>query len=183
MKRWFKFKYPKIMLLVICIILAYLVFRNPDVLRFISNLRTLGYLGTFIAGIFFAFGFSAPFAAGYFITLNPGNVWLAGGIGGLGALTGDLLIFNFIRISFKKEIESIKKTKLISEIDVFLNESIFKKARIYLMYAIVGLIIASPFPDEIGVIMLAGLTRIKVSVLAVVSFILNTLGILLLLWI
>ena len=49
------------------------------------------------------------------------------------------------------------------------------------MYAFVGILIASPLPDEIGVIMLAGLTKINFKILAIISFILNTLGILIIL--
>jgi len=183
MKRLFKFKYPKLALLVICIILAYIVFKNPYVSGFVSNLGILGYFGTFIAGILFAFGFSAPFAAGYFITLNPGNIWIAGIVGGAGALAGDMFIFNFIKTSFKKEFENLKKTKATRKIEGFLKDSIGKKARLYVMYALAGLFIASPLPDEIGVIMLAGMTRINAKVLAVISFILNTLGIIIILWI
>jgi len=44
-----------------------------------------------------------------------------------------------------------------------------------------GILIASPLPDEAGVIMLAGLTKIKSNVFAILSFSLNTAGILILL--
>ena len=49
------------------------------------------------------------------------------------------------------------------------------------MYAFAGILIASPLPDEAGVTMLAGLTKISVKSLALISFILNTLGIIILL--
>ena len=49
------------------------------------------------------------------------------------------------------------------------------------MYAVAGLIIASPLPDEAGIILLAGLTKIKASILAPISLAMNTLGILILL--
>ena len=52
----------------------------------------------------------------------------------------------------------------------------------YFVPVLAGFIIASPLPDEIGVIMLAGLTKIKIGILVVLSLILNTLGILVLLW-
>jgi uncharacterized membrane protein YdjX (TVP38/TMEM64 family) len=44
-----------------------------------------------------------------------------------------------------------------------------------------GFFIASPLPDEIGVSLLAGFTRIEEKKFALVSFALNTLGIIVLL--
>ena len=181
MKRLFKFKYPKIAVLSIFIILSYYIFKNPDVSGFISSLGALSYLGTFIAGIFFAFGFSSPLSAGFFIVLNPSNLWLAGITGGLGALFGDLIIFNLIRFSFQGEFNRLKKSGIIRKFDGFVDYEIGKKIRIYLMYIFAGFLIASPLPDEIGIIMLAGLTRIKQKILAVLSFVLNSVGILILL--
>jgi len=61
------------------------------------------------------------------------------------------------------------------------SRNVNEKIRIYLMYAFAGILIASPLPDEAGVTMLAGLTKISVKSLALISFILNTLGIIILL--
>jgi len=185
LKRWnlFKLRYPKIFLLFIAIILAYIIFRNPNIQSFVSGLGNLKYLGIFIAGMLFSFGFTSPFAAGFFITLNPENILLTGIIGGVGALLSDLLIFSLIKLSFKDEFERLEKTKIIKDIKKEIEQDFGKKIKVYLMYAIAGIMIASPLPDEIGVIMLAGLTKIKVNKLSVISFILNTLGILILLWI
>lgn len=181
MKTLFKLKYPKIFLLILFIILAYVIFSNPKVSGFISSLDNLKYLGIFIAGIFFTFGFSSPFSAGFFITSNPDNILLAGVIAGFGAMLGDLFIFNLIRFSFIDEFQKLKKTKIAREINSVIEKDFGKKIKNYLMYTFVGILIASPLPDEIGVIMLAGLTKIKQNLLAIISFILNTIGILILL--
>jgi uncharacterized membrane protein YdjX (TVP38/TMEM64 family) len=179
----FRFQYPKIFLLVLTMILAYIIFRNPAIQSGISQLGSLKYLGSFIAGILFAFGFTAPFAAGFFITLNPNNILLTGIVGGVGALISDLLIFSFIKVSFEDEFRRLKNTKFIKKFDKTIEQTINKKLKRYILYTIAGIVIASPLPDEIGVIMLAGLTKIKFNVLSVISFILNTIGILILLWI
>ncbi len=179
----FKFKYPKLVILILSIILAYLIFSNSNAKSFILGLGEFSYFGTFIAGMLFSFGFTSPFSAGFFIVLNPENILLTGVIGGVGALLSDLLIFSFIRVSFKDEFKRLEKTRLIKGIKIEIEEDFGKKIKVYLMYAIAGIMIASPLPDEIGVIMLAGLTKIKLNVLSVISFILNTLGILILLWI
>jgi len=180
-KRAWKFKYPRILVLIIMILLAYLIFREPPVNSFVSNLGSLSELGIFIAGMLFSFGFTAPFAAGFFITLNPENIFLAGIIGGLGALISDFLIFSFIRISFKREFNQLKKTKPIKFLSFEIEKKFEKKVKIYLLYIFAGILIASPLPDEIGIIMLADLTKIKPYTLAILSFILNTGGIIILL--
>src|SRR4030042_2552473 len=177
----FKFKYPKITILVIMILLAYVLFKNPSISDFFSHFENLNYLGAFIGGIFFAFGFTAPLSVGLFLSLNPQNLLIASIFGGLGALISDLFIFKFIKISFADEFKKLKKTKTIKRLEKVINDSLGEKIKIYLMYIFAGILIASPLPDEFGIIMLAGLTKINFKILIVLSFILNTLGILLIL--
>ena len=176
----FGFRYPKTALLIITIIIACIIFKNPFINEFVGSLGNLSYFGVFIAGVLFAFGFTAPFAAGFFITLNPSNILAAGIVGGLGALLSDLFIFSFIRISFEDEFKRLGKTKLIKKTETSIERNFGKKLKNYLIYALAGFLIASPLPDELGVIMLAGLTKIKVDILAIISFILNTTGIIIL---
>jgi len=178
-----KFRYPKLAAFVLCIILAYIVFRNPDVSGFISHLGGFGYLGIFIAGIFFTFGFSTPFSVGFFLTASPENIFLAAILGGLGALLGDLFIFKFVRMNFMDEFKRLEKTKLIREADYLITHYLRHKIKVYLLYLFAGVIIASPLPDEAGILILAGLSHIKARVLGLISFIFNTLGILVMLMI
>jgi len=183
MKRLFKFRYPKILALIIIIVAAYFLFTNPAVAGFMSSLNSWGYFGAFIGGLFFSFGFTSPIAMGFFLTLNPENIWLAGILGGFGAMLVDLLIFKFIRFSFMDEFLRLEHTKIMKEIGYLIENTAGHKIKIYLMYALAGFFIASPLPDEAGVIMLAGLTRIRADILAIISFVLHMLGILILLWI
>ncbi len=180
MKRLFKFKYPKIALLIVAIILAYYIFRQPAVAQFLSSLGTLKYLGVYLAGMLISFGFTAPFSVGFFIALTPENIWIATIIGGLGAMTSDVLILKFIRFSFQDEFDRIRKTKTFNKINFFFNQTLGKMS-VYLMYVFAGILIASPLPDEAGVTILAGITKIKVYTLAIIGFVLNSLGIFILL--
>ena len=174
--RLFNFKYPKIICLILAIVFAYVLFKNPAVSGFVSHLGSLSYLGVFVAGLLFAFGFTAPFAAGFFITLHPANIWLAGIAGGTGALIADMIIFKFIRVSFKGEVSKLKKTYVMKKTGELIERSIGVRLKLYLMYALAGIMIASPLPDEAGVIMLAGLTKIKLGTMMKISFVLNTAG-------
>ncbi|MBP7708585.1 hypothetical protein KA107_02775 [Candidatus Pacearchaeota archaeon] len=178
MKGLFKFKYPKIGLLIICMILAYFVFSNTVVANFFNQHISERYLFYFLFGILFTFGFTTPFAVGFFIISNPENIFLAAIVGGLGALLADLLIFKIIRFSFMEEFNRLKKTKQFKFLIRHTILHLPNRIRVYLLYALSGLVIASPLPDELGIIMLAGLSDIKLKYLAAVSFIFNTLGIL-----
>jgi len=94
-------------------------------------------------------------------------------VGGLGALIGDIIIFRFVkdRVSehFAYLIKASRSERLFS---------IFKLKLFHWIIPFVGaLIIASPLPDEIGVTML-GLSKMKSLHFILLSFILNSAGIL-----
>jgi len=62
-----------------------------------------------------------------------------------------------------------------------MNSHISHKIKAYMLYGVIGLLIASPLPDEIGVVLLAGLNHVKQKIFATASFILHIIGIFLLL--
>lgn len=185
----FGYKYPKLTGLAIAIVLAYVIFSNPAVADFVSNIENIGYIGIFIAGMLLPLGFTAPFAVGLLVTLNVENIFIFSLIAGLGAVLSDFLIFHFIRLSFMEEIKRLEKTRIIKDVEYEVNElnglvihyHIVKHFKIYLMYVFAGFIIASPLPDEVGVSMLAGFTKIRQNIFIPMSFLLHTLGIFILL--
>ena len=185
MKKLFKFKHTKLFIILLMIVLAYFVFSDAKVQVLVDKLGNYSYLGSFIAGIFFSFGFLAPFAVGFFVTLkieSINQIIINAMVGGLGAMIADLAIFRIIKFSFMNEFRRLEKTKSILEINNLFHKGLIHKIRIYLLYVFAGVVIASPLPDEIGVSMLAGLTKIKINNLGIISFILNTIGIIVLIF-
>ena len=176
-KKLFSFKYPKLFLLLLSIVLAYYIFTRPGVQNIIYGLDKSSYLGIFIAGILIVFGFSSPFSIGFFILAKPENLLLAILIGGVGAVVGDLLIFKAIKFSFMDEFKELEKTEIIKTIEKAVKHNKNILIRHYLLYIFGGIILASPLPDEIGISMLAGLTTIKASTIAWTGFILHSLAI------
>ena len=167
-------KYPKFLLLFITFIIAYILFSGRDYGPFQEFIIVLGYAGTFVAGILFAYGFTAaPATAVFLILAKHQNIYLASAIGGIGALIGDLLIFSFIRQSFADEIKKMAREKIVH---YFSNKvpGIIKK---YTLPVAAGFIIASPLPDEIGVTMLAASKVISAKMFSIMSYLLNTAGI------
>ncbi|MEK6842496.1 MAG: hypothetical protein AABX84_01660 [Nanoarchaeota archaeon] len=176
MKKLFKFRYPKLTLLALSIAAAYFLFSLDVVREFMNSLGVAGYVGVFIAGFLFSFGFTTPFAIGALITMQPQNIFLYSLIGGFGGMLADLVIFGMIRFSFMDEFKKFIKIKSARKISS-LKPTLSKKIKYYLLYVFAGIVIASPFPDEVGVSMLAGLGHIKPTSLIFISFILHTLGV------
>ncbi len=153
---------------------------------FISKIGIVGYVVTsfkdyyiitsFIAGIFFTSIF----------TLAPSSVTLVhlaktapiGSVvfwGGLGAMCGDLILFLFIKDRFA---DDLKRALKPYHIKYFLKSLHFGFMR-WLSPVIGALLIASPLPDEFGITLL-GMSKIKASVLMPIAFVMNMLGIYLL---
>src|SRR3989344_3878099 len=114
---FFRYKYPKLIILCLSIILAYIVFSDPSFSSYVSGLQKFGYVGVFFAGIFFSFGFSSPFAIGYFLTVQPPSILIAFLVGGFGSLIADIFFFKIIKSSFIDEFENLKKEKPIREMN------------------------------------------------------------------
>ena len=169
-----KIKYPKFLLLIGTFALAYALLSGKELAPLRNALISLGYIGTFLAGICYSYGFTAgPATAVFLIVAREQNILLAGFIGGLGALAGDLVIFRIIRHSFADEIKKLSKEKIM----IAINQKIPYKARKYCFLLVASFIIASPLPDEIGVCMLAASRTISTKAFSVVSYLLNTGGI------
>lgn len=174
-----KIKYPKLLLVVLTFVLAYLLLKGKEFLVFRGFLESLGFIGTFFAGILFVYGFTAAFGTAALIILakNQGIVF-AGLVAGFGAMVGDLLIFKFLRYTLADEIDLLSKEKVFPKFDGELSTKLKK----YLFPLFGGLIIASPLPDEIGVSLLAMSYNISTRNFIIMSYILNTAGIFLILF-
>ena len=169
-----KIKYPKLILLALTFIIAYILFRGRAFLPFHNFLLSLGYLGSFLAGVLFVYGFTAaPATAILLILAKEQNILLAGFIAGFGSLIGDLLIFSLIRYSFADEFEKLSKERVFLYVK---NKTphVFRK---YLVPVLAGFIIASPLPDEIGISLLAASKTISIRTFSIISYMLNSAGI------
>jgi hypothetical protein len=176
---WVEFKYPKFVLLIFTFVLAYMLFSGSELAWFREQVTALGYVGSFLAGVFYAYGFTAAPATGVFLLLaKHQNIWLAGILAGFGALLADLVIFKFIRSSFSDEIEHLANEPLTQ----YFHSRMPNILKRYLIPVIGCALIASPLPDELGVTLLA-VSTMSARVFAAFSYVLNTAGILIILYI
>ncbi|MCX8159172.1 MAG: hypothetical protein N3D20_02695 [Candidatus Pacearchaeota archaeon] len=173
-----KIKYPKFILFLLTVIIAYIIFKNREIPFIQNHILPLSYFGVFISGTLFTFGFtSAPATALFLLFAENVNPIIAALIGGAGALLADSLIFLFIRTSFKDEIIKLEHEKIIH----YIETKIPSKIKRIILPIIAGLIIASPLPDEIGISMLAAYRTISPKFFASISYLMNTIGILIIL--
>jgi len=174
-----KIKYPKFLTLILIFILTYILFSGKSFEVFHSFIVSLGYVGAFISGLLFVFGFTAPIATAILLVLSSNlNIFIAGFLAGFGALLGDLIIFKFIRLSFKEEIDFFRNEKIYLKLKSFIPESIRKHKYVkYFMIGFAGLFIAAPLPDEIGISIIAMFRNISELTFILLSFVLNTIGI------
>jgi hypothetical protein len=99
-------------------------------------------------------------------------------IGGLGALLSDYLLFQFIRVTFQDEINKLIQSRAFSWVNGKVREHLPPKVVFYISAGIAGLVIASPLPDEIGVTILSFMATVRERTFIIISFSLNTIGIL-----
>ena len=140
----------------------------------LGSARELKIIGSFISGIFFVSVFTAIPATVIIAELAETNsILLVSLFGGLGALFGDLIIFRFIKDNLSEDFcYLLKKTGSGRFFSIF-KLRLFK----WIVPFIGALVVASPLPDEIGLAMM-GFSKMKTSLFIPVSFILNSLGIL-----
>lgn len=172
-----QWKYKHTVFLLISIVLFFALFRTAPVEEFLSNVGSYGYLGAIIAGIFFVLTFTVVPATVVLFHIgatlgSPATAFFAG----IGAVMGDYLIFRFLRDRVFEELQPIFLRCGGAAIARCLKRPYLR----WLAPVLGALIIASPFPDEIG-IGLMGISRVKNWQFLIISFFLNSLGILLLL--
>ncbi|MEM5829736.1 MAG: hypothetical protein QW040_03165 [Candidatus Aenigmatarchaeota archaeon] len=174
MRRRIRYKYKNLFFLGLSTFIAVFSLRNVFAREMLTSyLSSLGYFGTFVAGIFFTYGLTAPVAASVFILLSKTvNPFVASILGAFGAVLGDYLIFRFVKFNLVKEIDDLMSKGGIKLKEIRLSGK-FRK----IVPVIAGFIIASPLPDEIGSA-LFGLSEFETKRFLYFSYFLNLIGIL-----
>ncbi len=167
-----------IAILIVSIFAAGYFLASPDFHKVIEGLNSMGYLGAFIAGLFFSSMFTTvPATVSLFILGNSLNPLIIAPIAAVGAMLADFLIFSIIKYKLahhygifdrlllwfreRRTVKYIKKHKVLK----------------YSIPAIGAFIIASPLPDELGIAIL-GASKYNTKHFFIVAFLMNMLGIL-----
>ncbi len=156
------------------IFIAIILMKLGLVDRLLSFFDSYEVLMSFVAGIFFTSAFTIGPSSIVLVSLADSNpLWVLVISGGLGAMFGDALLFLFIKDRFALDLLHIfKKSKLTRELWKSLHFGFMK----WLLPLVGALVIISPLPDEIGLALL-GFSRMRLTLLLPIAFVMNSLGI------
>ena len=173
-EKWHRYHYKNLFYLLIGFICAAILFKIPIFRSFFLHLGNYGILGAFAGGMLFVSTFTVSIGVVILLFLaksfNPIEIGI---IAGLGAVLSDLTIFYSIRSkSFVEEIKHFFAYFGGDKISHLIHTKYFS----WTLPVIGALIIASPLPDEIG-ISLMGIAKMKTFNFILLSFILNSIGI------
>lgn len=165
-----------ILIIAVSIAFAALMVKTGIVVEILASTEGFGFVGSFIAGLFFTSIFTtAPAIAAFSEIAHMQEILPVALFGAAGAVVGDLIIFRFVRDRFSGHLLELfgqrhtgKRVRALFKLRLFRWVSLF----------VGGLIIASPLPDELG-IGLFGFSRIKTIWFIPLSFVFNFAGIML----
>lgn len=146
--------------------------------QFLLKLGGFEYVGAFFAGMLFVSTFTVATGALILLILAENlPLFPMAVVAGGGGVIGDLLIFYFVKDRLTDEIEDLYEKFGGRHLTHILHTDYFR----WTLPLVGAIIIASPLPDEIGV-SLMGISKMKTYKFIGISFLLNTAGILIVLW-
>jgi uncharacterized membrane protein YdjX (TVP38/TMEM64 family) len=175
MTRWRRWKYHNLGIALLGLIITILVLRIEVIHNILLSLGDLGYFGALIAGALFVSTFTAPTGAVVLLILAERlDLLELVFIAGFGGVLGDLIVFKFFKNNLAKEIGY-----LYHELGGHHLKKVWQSPYFNWTLPVIGaLIIASPLPDELGVSLL-GLSKMKTWQFIAISFAMNMLGVIL----
>lgn len=174
---WLKnYKYKNLTLIFISTLFTIFLSKYNPLNNGLLNLHYIPLVGSFIAGFLYVSAFTATLGvlmlSDLSATLHPVEIALLAGLGGAVA---DFFIFRFFKNNLLSEITPIYN-RLGGQ---RLTKLMYHRLLRWSLPIIGAAIIASPFPDEVGVGLL-GISKIKSYQFVVLSFILDATGVFLL---
>lgn len=165
----------KTIIFILSLSLAWYFLKSGSLNPLIDRILPVMFLAEFLAGCFYAFFLTSPLSIAMFVILaQKQNPILLAIVAGFGAALIDLLIVKFLKKEVNQDLNLLAKSFRFYLINKAL--SFFKLD--FLLPIIGVIIIASPLPDELGLFLL-GASKLKSYQIFLLSFILNTAGILL----
>lgn len=161
-------------LIIFGVIAAILISRSHNVELAVSFISEYAVLGSFFIGtLFTSILTTAPaiVAISEFSYYVP--AWQIATFGAAGAVLSDALLFRFIRSPFTDYIIRAAVSPKVRRLGSWIE-----KSPLWWVVPLLGaLVIASPLPDEVGLLMM-GVSRIRFSSFVVLSYVMNFIGIL-----
>lgn len=163
-------------IIIFSVIVAIVLVKTGAIHELLVSMGGFGIWGTVIVGSFFTSIFTtAPaIVALAEIAVETGEPLQTALFGAIGAVLGDLILYRFVRDSITEDLMFLLKKSPKERLQHLFKIKFFR----WILFLIGGLIIASPLPDELGV-MLMGVTKLRAAAFIPISFVFNFIGILL----
>lgn len=154
---------------------AWWLIKSGDLQSLVETVIPSRFVTEIIAGVFYTSFLTSPISVAMLVVLAKGeNPILTALFAGLGAVLGDIIIIKLFRGGLSVDLSLLLRQLQFERINRFLQ-----KLHLSFVIPLLGvLIIASPFPDELGLLML-GASKLKYREIVILTYILNTAGILL----
>ena len=129
-----------------------------------------------LMGFLFSLTFTAAISTSVFILLSETthNPYIIALLGGLGSVLANSIIYKFFKQEIIADIEFLEPKYAKKIAHKIMHSRVF----VGLVPFIAAMLLASPLPDEVGILMLSG-NNFKYTKFFLLSFFLHTLGILL----
>lgn len=149
------------------LLLTIVALQFPGAKHFIIKVGESGIIGSFFAGILYAFAFTSIAATAIFAnTAHNLNPFILALIGGLGAALYDLTVFGFVRTQASDGLLQSLRSRIMHQ----------RRMPSWLLSLIGLIILASPLPDELASGFL-GFTKLSTRNFIFISFLANVAGI------
>ena len=166
-------EFTNTLLLVASFIAFFFLAGTPAVHTFLAGVGQEGYLGAFLAGLFFASTFTvAPALVVLYALAHALPTMPLALVAGFGAMLGDFMLFRFVRDRLTPEWQPVFTRLAGSEFGRVFASPFFAS----LVPVIGAIFIATPLPDEVGVSIL-GLSQLESWKILLLTLALNVLGI------
>ncbi len=176
-------KYPKLIIFGFSILLGVLIYTDDNNFHFHTLIMRFGFLATFIAGMFFSHGLTlGPAIATLLLIGDSQPIFVSGATAIAGSIIGNLLIFEYLRVSYAEEIDHASQTRLFRWIIKQLDKFTPRFIRKYLLPVFAGIASALPFPDEFAMALVHASKDFSFRTFSIISFIFNVFGIFIILW-
>lgn len=168
----------KIIFFIISLSFSWWLIRSGYLNSLVDTVIPFKFFSEITAGVLYTSFLTSPISVGMlFVLAKDNNPIVTALLAGVGAVIGDLLILKFFKSkSMTSDINSVSRQLQLQKI----SRMLIKLRLDFFIPAIGIIIVASPFPDELGLMML-GASKLSLRDIVILTYILNTAGILLLL--
>lgn len=159
------------------LLLAIVLFLTGTLDHFLTALDGFAYLSVAVAGFLFSFSIAAPIASLYFVELGQHlNPYAIVGIGALGAMLADTIMYRYLKDGIMPELSRIAKAVVTPSHRRRFTMLLHRRFFYWMIFLLAAALIASPLPDETG-LALFSIINFRPKYLSALSLFLNAIGI------